>query len=341
MTESRDPEDRRERPEPSPEAKTRETKDAGESPDAPEPAEPAEPVEPEPSEVPQDEPSRPLIRLAPGVRAGIPALALLVLLAVASFVPRIEVTAGGSDEASARDLEAVITGLPAGAPVLVDIDGDLGTYPEIRAATRAALADLMSQGANLAIVSFSAEGRAIAAAEIARLRNLGAGPDRLLDLGFRSGGEPALVQLAGSGIGPDANGPFADALRKGGTRSFRLALVIGGAEIGPRSWVEQVQPRLPDLPIGGITPSFLLPEVLPYRSSGQLIALLGTLPADVAYAKTVGAKGTAFGPGSFTDRSPSGGAMVFGILVAIAVLLASSGGSLAGWARAVWRRAQS
>ena len=171
------------------------------------------------------------------------------------------------------------TGLPSGAPVLVDIDADLGTYPEIRYATRAALADLYRQGANLAIVSFSAEGRAIAVAEIDRLRDLGAGPDRLVDLGFRSGGEPALVQLAGNGIGPTATGPLADALRKSGPGSFRLALVIGGAEIGPRSWVEQVQPRLPNLPIAAITPSFLLPEVLPYRSSGQLIALVGTLPA--------------------------------------------------------------
>jgi len=290
----------------------------------------------------QEEPrSRRGTRLSPGVRAGIPSAALVALLAIASFIPRVDLTASGSDAAAARDLEAVITGLPSGAPVLVDIDGDLGTYPEIRYATRAALADLLRQGANLAIVSFSPEGRAIAVAEIARLRGLGAGPDRLLDLGFRSGGEPALVQLAGSGIGPSPTGPFADALRKNGVGSFRLALVIGGADIGPRSWVEQVQPRLPDLPIAAITPSFLLPEVLPYRGSKQLIALVGTLPADLAYGKGVAARGAAFGPATFTDRSPNSGAIVFGMLVAIAVLIASSGGSLTGGARAAWRRTRS
>ena len=68
---------------------------------------------------------------------------------------------------------------------------------------------------------------------------------------------------------------------------------------------------------------------------------MGTLPADLAYGKQVAAKGAAFGPGTFTDRSPNSGAIVFGILVAIAVLLASSGGSLAGWARAAWRGARS
>ena len=60
-----------------------------------------------------------------------------------------------------------------------------------------------------------------------------------------------------------------------------------------------------------------------------------------AISAQVAAKGAAFGPGTFTDRSPSSGAIVFGMLVAIAVLLASSGGSLAGWARSAWRGARS
>ena len=325
MTESPDEGGRREPPEPA------------EAPQPPEELEPAgADVESGADQVQQQSGRR--TRWSSGVRAGIPTLALLVLLAIASFVPGIGFAAGGATEAAGRDLEAAIGGLQTGAPVLVDIDGDLGTYPEIRYATRAALADLMLRGANVAVVSFSGEGRAIAVAEIARLRGLGVGPDRVLDLGFRSGGEPALVQLASEGIGPDASGSFADAVRKDGLASFRLALVIGGAEIGPRSWVEQIQPRVPKLPIAAITPSFLLPEVLPYRGSGQLVALVGTLPAGLAYGQQVAARGADFGPGRFAERSPSGAAIVFGMLVAIAVLLASSGGSLAGWARAAWKR---
>ena len=259
-------------------------------------SEDTQPAEDAEARAPASEPSAPRMRLSPGLREGIPSIALLLLLAAGFLIPGIDLQASGSDAAAVGDLNAVINGLPSGAPVLVDIDGDLGTYPEIRYVTRAALADLYDRGANLAIVSFSAEGRAIALAEIDRLRELGAGPDRLVDLGFRSGGEPALVQLAGSGIGLTPTGPLADALRNGGTGSFRLALVIGGAEIGPRSWIEQVEPRLPDLPIAAITPSFLLPEVLPYRSSGQLIALLGTLPADLAYGKQVASRAAAVGP---------------------------------------------
>jgi hypothetical protein len=337
MTEPTDPGDPRDQTQPHEDREAVESAQEGQAKEESQVA-----GEPEPDEhAAADEPPRPgprRPRLSGGLRTGIPVLAILVLLAIASFVPGVNLVSGGSADAPGRDLQAVISRLPAGAPVVVDIDADLGTYPEIRYATRAALASLMRQGADLAIVSFSGEGRAIAAAEIARLRDLGAGPDRLLDLGFRSGGEPALVQLAGSGIGPRATGPLADALRKNGPGSFRLALVIGGAEIGPRSWVEQVQPRLPNIPIAGITPSFLLPEVLPYRSSGQLAALLGTLPADVAFGQQVAAgAGPAFGPGIFAERGPSGAAIVLGMLVAIAVLLAASGGSLAGWARAVVR----
>ena len=319
-----------------------ESPDEGGRREPPEPSEgPESPVRDETPGSADAQPWRRRARLSPGVRTGIPTLALLILLAIASLVPGIGFVAGGSADSAGRDLEAAIGRLQTGAPVLVDIDGDLGTYPEIRYATRAALADLMLRGANVAVVSFSGEGRAIAVAEIARLRHLGVGPDRVADLGFRSGGEPALVQLASEGIGPNTSGSFADAVRKDGLASFRLALVIGGAEIGPRSWVEQVQPRVPALPIAAITPSFLLPEVLPYRSSGQLVALVGTLPAGLAYGQQVAARGAEFGPGRFAERLPSGAAIVFGMLVAIAVLLASSGGSLAGWARAAWRRGRS
>src|SRR5204862_6304277 len=115
----------------------------------------------EQAETPEPEQAARRTRLSPGIRAGIPTLALLVLLAIASFVPGIGVTAGGSADAPGRELQDAIGRLQSGAPVLLDIDADLGTYPEIRYATRAALADLMLRGANVAIVSFSGEGRAI------------------------------------------------------------------------------------------------------------------------------------------------------------------------------------
>lgn len=282
---------------------------------------------------------RPRSRLA----AGLPALALLSFLGVAFLLPSIDLSsANGPAGTAGAELQAAIARVPPGAAVLVDLDADLGTYPEIRYASRAVLAELLRGNVPIAVVSFSPEGRAIAVAEIARLRELGAGPDRLTDLGFRSGGEPALVQLAGNGIGPDVSGPLADAIRgRGGLADFGLAVVIGGGEIGPRSWVEQVQPRLPKLPIAAITPTFLLPEVQPYRGSGQLVALVDTLPGGIAYGEQTAAEGPSSGPGAFTERVPNGAAILFGMLVAIGILLASSGGTVVAGGRTLWRRARS
>ena len=67
-------------------------------------------------------------------------------------------------------MRAAFEALPEDALVVVGMDADLGTYPEIRPAVRAAFDDLLARGASLAFVSVTVEGRAIAAAELARLR---------------------------------------------------------------------------------------------------------------------------------------------------------------------------
>ena len=250
---------------------------------------------------------------------------------------------GGANSTQGSDLHVAIGGLPDQPLVVVDMDPDLGTYPEIRFATRAALADLLAVGARVAVVSFSPEGRAVAIAEIARLRDEGAGPDRLVDLGFRSGGEAALVQLAGEAITSDAAGdagPVLDALqsRGGGLAAFDLALVIGGTEMSPRSWIEQVEPRVPALPVAAVTPTFLLPEMQPYRDSGQLVALVGTLPQGVAYGTSVAAGGASSGLGRVPEPAPRDAAILLGMLIALGVLLESGASSLIGRAGPRGRR---
>jgi hypothetical protein len=266
--------------------------------------------------------------------AALPFAALVLGIAAAWLLPGTDLVALGSPASKAADeLHAAIRALPANSLVLVDVDADLGTYPEIRYATRAAFADLLAVGARLAFVSFSPEGRAIAVAEMERLNGLGTTPDRLLDLGFRSGAEAGLVQLAGNGI-VDLGGPVAEVVnsRHRGLAGFDLALVVGGGEIGPRSWIEQVEPRVPSLKVAAITPAFLLPEVQPYRDAGQLVAAVGTLPDDAAYGALVAGAGTG-GPAAFDELPPSSNAILLGMLVAIAVLVFSSAGSLASWAR--------
>ncbi len=264
-------------------------------------------------------------------------LALLAGLGIAWLLPSMPFLAlgGGANSTAGSDLHVAIGALPDQPLVVVDMDPDLGTYPEIRFATRAALADLFAVGARVAMVSFSPEGRAIAIAELARLRDEGAGSDRLIDLGFRSGGEAALVQLAGGSIEADATGhagPVLQALasRGGGLAAFDLALVIGGTEVSPRSWIEQIEPRVPDLPVAAVTPTFLLPEMQPYRDAGQLVALAGTLPQGVAYGTSVAAGGTSSGPGRVPEPAPRDAPILLGMIIALGVLLESGASSLFG-----------
>src|SRR5947207_3288245 len=93
--------------------------DEGGRREPPEPSEdPASPVRDETAGAPEAQPSGRRTRLPPGVRAGIPTLALLILLGIASLVPGIGFAADVSVEAAGRDLEAAIGRLQTGAPVL-------------------------------------------------------------------------------------------------------------------------------------------------------------------------------------------------------------------------------
>jgi hypothetical protein len=97
---------------------------------------------------------------------------------------------------------------------------------------------------------------------------------------------------------------------------------VGGADIGPRAWVEQVAPRIPELPIVAVVPTFLHPEVAPYLRTGQLAALLGTLRDDAAYLSAVAA------PAGVRDATSAPGAlpMLLGLVVALALIVRSAYG---------------
>lgn len=225
-----------------------------------------------------------------------------------------------ADRSMVREIGAQFDALPARGLVVVGMDGDLGTYPEIRATTRAAFADLLDRGARLAFVSFSPEGRAISAAEQARLQEGGTPEGAVLDLGFVAGAEAGLVRSVSDVLPPASAGPLADAIADGGggLAAFDLAMVIGGVDMGARSWVEQVGTRLPELPVVAIAPTYALPELLPYLRTGQLAGLLATVRDGAAYVGAV--------PGADEDaelaanRPPPALAMLLGMLLAVAVL---------------------
>jgi hypothetical protein len=258
-------------------------------------------------------------------------LALVVLLAAAVLMRPGDdggaLLLANPDRTRVAELHAALAALPDAPLVLIGLDADLGTYPEIRVAVRAALADLLARDARLAIVSFTPEGRAIAGAELDRLRRAGFGDEELLDLGFIAGSEAGMVRAVTDLLPVGVDGSVADAIQEAdaGIAAFDLALVVGGGELGPRTWVEQVGTRLPGLPIAAIVPTFAQPELAPYLRTGQLVALLATLRDGAAYAADVADESQAQ-----PERVPSALAMLLGMLVALGALGRTVAASLWG-----------
>ena len=261
-----------------------------------------------------------LVRLAPAL--------LLLGLAAAWLLPDPGSLRLASADRSAADgwIEA-LDALPEDATVLVGFDPDVGTYAEIRPTVRAALADLLNRNARIVLVSLTPEGRALSVAEQARLRRGEANAARILDIGYLPGAEAALVSIASVPRVPDPTaGEIARRLASQGIEAVDAALVVGGNDLGPRSWVEQFAPRVEELPLLAIAPTVLLPELQPYVASGQLAALLGTPRDGAAYRSIV-----ELGP---LDRlrepaEPPVAALTLGLLVAVAVVGQAWGGRLA------------
>jgi hypothetical protein len=260
-------------------------------------------------------------------------MAVIVLLGAAAFArPGDEggaLVLANPDRSRVTELRSALAALPESPAVLIGLDADLGTYPEIRAVVRAAFDDLLARGAALAFVSFTPEGRAVASAELDRLARSGIAAGRLLDLGFVTGAEAGMVRAVTEIVPADATGDLADLVREagGGMAAFNLAVVVGGGDLGPRTWVEQVGPRLPSLPIVAIAPTFAQPELAPYLRTGQLVALLATLRDGAAYVASVRPTGTAE-----PERVPSALAMLLGMVVALAVIGRSLAAALRGGA---------
>lgn len=269
------------------------------------------------------------------LRRAAPAV-LVAVLGIAVLAPAVAgLRIGAADGAPVERWTQTLDALPSEPLVLVAHDPDLGTYAEIRPAVRAALADLLARDARLAFVSLTPEGRALLIAELARLAREVVNPARILDLGFVPGAEAAIVSLAAEPSVPGgAEGSIARRLVADGTAAVDALLVVGGNDLGPRSWVEQFTPRAGDLPVLTITPTVLLPELQPYLDSGQVDAALAT-PIDAAgYRAAVD-----LGP---LERlrdvdGPSPLSILVGLLVAIAVVGQALGLRLAGAIRGASR----
>lgn len=250
-------------------------------------------------------------------------LFLLALLAIAWLLPApdgLRLTAGRDPEVAER-VATILDGLPEDAVAVVGFDPDVGTYPEIRPAVRALLAELLDRELALVTVSLTPEGRALLLAELARVEEADPGAGSPIDLGFVPGAEAALVALsrtAPSGLESEELGAR---LLGRGFRAADLLVVVGGNDIGPRSWIEQVLPRVDETPLIAVAPTVLLPELLPFVESGQIDALAGT-PADGAALRSglLDAGPEEPGDGVAADRPVDRLALLLGVLVAVGVV---------------------
>ncbi len=246
-------------------------------------------------------------------------LILLAVLAVAVLVPfDDELRLESGDEGVPERWMTAIAELPDEADVLIGFDPDLGTYAEIRPTVRAVLAQLLARQSRLAVVSLTPEGRALALAELARLDRNDANMARIADLGFLPGAEAGLVSLA-RGL-PEPRGterPIPRRLADEGVATMDAVLVVGGNDLGPRSWIEQVLPRIHDVTFLAVAPTVLLPDLLPYEATGQVDALIGT-PRDGAALRGTLDLGV-YARLAPADE-PSSSAVLIGLLVAAVVL---------------------
>ena len=252
-------------------------------------------------------------------RAVMPGLLLLLLSAawLAPDVSGLRMDAG--DSPAAAGFTTALDGLEPDPLVLIGFDPDVGTYAEIRPTVRAVMADLLDRGARLAFVSVTVEGRALASAELARLGRAEVDATRILDLGFVTGAEAALVDLTRDLRAEDGIGGRAFAREAAdGIAAFDAIVVVGGNDLGPRSWVEQVAPRVASIPLLAVTPTVLLPEVQPYLASGQLSGLIGTLRDGASYRSSIDVGNL----GRFLEpREPKVLPVLIGIVVAVLLLV--------------------
>ncbi len=223
---------------------------------------------------------------------------------------------GSADGDAAARVTTTLDALPDAPIVVVGFDPDVGTYPEIRPTVRALIADLLARGAQLVVVSLTPEGRALLVAELGRLEAGGTDTATIVDLGYVAGSEAALVSLSRSVRAPSAPEAVQAQLSSAGLRAADLIVVVGGNDLGPRTWVEQALPRIGQPPTVAVAPTILLPELVPYVESGQLDALLATPMEGAAYRATLDPGGE----GSAADRPPDRLALLLGMLVALGVV---------------------
>ncbi len=193
-------------------------------------------------------------------------------------------------------MNSVVNNIPAGAPVLLAVDYDIGLSAEMEAASAVLLDHLMIRGAYLTIVSTTATGPAQAEHLIdtvnVRSEHQYSDPEQYTNLGYIPGGHSGLFafaqaprQVSPYSIAGDhvwENEPLAEI---NDLAQFALTAVITEDPDKARAWIEQVQPMLGEKPLIMALSAQAEPMVRPYydNQSNQLQGFISGIAGGASY----------------------------------------------------------
>ncbi len=210
--------------------------------------------------------------------------------------------------------------LSSRSAVLVAFDYQPAFAGELETTADALLAHIMLSGAKLVAVSTQPEGILLAEHAIqahARDRDYRAG-QHYLNLGYIPGGVTGLSALAdhmlltipqtpaGYPVGEE---PLMEGIAT--LQDFSLVVVLTDDPDVARAWIEQVQARVPGVPVIMAVSAQAAPLVYPYYS-GQISGLVSGLTGGAAYERQTGLKGRA---------QDYGGAFGAGTLASVLLIL--------------------
>ena len=185
-------------------------------------------------------------------------------------------------------VNSVVNNIPAGAPVLLAVDYDIGLSAEMEAASAVLLDHLMIRGAYLTIVSTTATGP-VQAEHLIDTVNVQSehqynDPEQYTNLGYIPGGHSGLFafaqaprqvlpySIAGNHVWESE--PLVDI---NNLEQFALTAVITEDPDKARAWIEQVQPMLGEKPLIMALSAQAEPMVRPYYDN-QPNQLQGFIP---------------------------------------------------------------
>jgi hypothetical protein len=229
-------------------------------------------------------------------------LALLLVVLIPQFLRKLP-PPQISETQEARDLYAAVDALPAGAPLLLSLDFNPGSKPELYPAAKALLRHAFRKKLRIVVMNLWIDGTGMVAQlvqEVA-IETYGSpaeaekryGSDYAF-LGWRPGTFAVIVQL-GTGIESTYETDFRGQktghlpVLKGisNLTDFPLVITVSAGNPGIEEWLQYGQGKY-NIALGGAVTAVSAPAMLTFVRSGQLVGLLGGMKGAAEYEKLIG-----------------------------------------------------